>query len=687
MNTSLPPDISDRFQFAQTLGFGGMATVYRAFDTVTQRDVAIKVLHPHLRQNPIITQHFRQEYTIAQTLEHPNIVRIHSIIDTPQMLALVMELHGTHDLKEHLQHHGKMDHHQVTEIANQILSALEAAHALNIIHHDIKPHNILWDTTTNTAKLIDFGLAQLDQITEHSTALARPESAMATVEYTAPEQFDDFGTDARTDLYSLAITLFELLANTLPYRADSAAAIIQMHQNAPIADVRVFVRATPDHIAETLLRAMAKAPEDRFENATQMREALLREALSGKSQTTRHIPAHSTQWDDLKTHHRTQLVSSKNQQNQLQKTPQNVWNLYLTPRPYTNIFQTKLDKSNHQPQTQFIQAFVRLFQKHPTNYHGDINLNAPKSLGGIDITNHVGPIDDFYQTLFSKDKTPLQFSSIQKTWAPIPLACGMTFEQAESIRHELGNAGISAKRFRLDMDQTSNQLATHWKRLERLRELPKYLQLLPLFAITAISIVTVSIAAAEQIPVLFTITLFVWLFLFARASFSFALNKFATTEHFPRPELIDPTAYHLQFNTRSTTTPQSTFLQDIHATTYLQLRSPRIQNTFERIILTLLELHQTNQENTRNILTQSTTIATHITHLETQLAHQNYPALFEQLARIDTQISHATTTHQTAELILQKSTLRTQLDQIDTDRLELKTLAHQLSTIAQQLQN
>lgn len=677
MNATLNPapsvqTFSERFQSAEIIGFGGMATVYRVFDAVAQRDVALKVLHAHLREHPIIAEHFRQEYAIAQALEHPHIVRIHSIIDTPEMLALVMELHGTHDLKAHLQHHGKMEPRQVVDIATQILSALEAAHAQNIVHQDIKPHNILWDITTDTAKLIDFGLAELDE----TIALARPESAMATVEYSAPEQFDDFGSDARADLYSLGITLFELLSETLPYRGDSAASVIQMHREAPIPDVRVFARAVPEYLARALMRAMAKAPEDRFKNTADMRDA-----LGGKSQAATHpLPAPSTEWEELKTYQQTRLANLQSRQSSLE----NDWNLYLP-----TLARTSFDRFGPKEQKEYAQVFFRLFQQYATHYHGDINLGASKLPDEITNPSLLTRPDTFYATLFSKDQIPLHASYTQNIWRPVPLASGLNFEQVRRIRSDLAKQGIIARAFHLDIEQAKHPETAAWQRLDRWRNLPASLNTFTLLLLIATSSVTLYIAAAHNIPALTLLTLLAWLLLFARACFSFALHKFAPAADSIPPVLFDAAAYQLQFNAPFTPAPPSSFLQDTHASIYLALRSQRIQNSFERILLTLLELshaHPEDQEQTRTILAQTTAVATRITQLEKKLADQNYPALFEQLTRIDTQISRSEDADTTAQLIEQKSGLRTQLEQLDTDRHELKTLGRELLSIAEHLQ-
>src|SRR5690554_5732233 len=406
---------------------------------------------------------------------------------------------------------------------------------------------------------------------------------MATVEYSAPEQFDDFGTDARADLYSLGITLFELLSDTLPYRGDSAASIIQMHRDAPIPDVRVFARAVPEHIALALMRAMAKAPEDRFEDAAEMRDA-----ICGTSRVaTPILPAASAEWEALKSYQRTRLDALPGTHN----PAKNNWNLYSPASPPT--------------------------------------------------------------------------SSQEGARAPVPLASGLNREQAQRMRFELAKEGIIARSFQLDIAPPSPALRASWRRLQRWRKLPRRLNKITLLLLFAASATALYFAGAYHLPALTVATLGAWLLVFARASFSFSLDRFAPPEDALDPALLDATHNQRQSDAPDQPPQIAGFLQKTHAMTYHALRSRRIQTSFERILLTLLQIHDAHPEkqaHTRDILAKTTAIAARIAQLEKKIASQNYPAIFEQLARMDTQIARAEDTEETAEWIAQKSLLRAQLD-------------------------
>ncbi len=647
-----PTTIANRFQRGPLLGRGGMATVYRAYDTLTERDVAIKILHDYARHHPFIVARFKQEVAIAQGLHHPNIVRIHSLIDTPDMLGLVMDLHGSSDLKAHLLRHGKMDCEQVVSIATQVLSALEMAHAQGIVHQDIKPHNILWDEHTHVAKLIDFGLAELDE----AIALARPESAMGTVEYSAPEQFDDFAIDARADLYSLSITLFELLTLTLPYRSETAAGVIQMHREAPVPDVRIFARDIPAHVANALMRAAAKSPEDRFENATEMRRA-----ISGEKHRALTKPHSTDAWETLKSQQDTDL------------NPPN-WNVFLSAPVFAKY--VGQDPRNQLTQGAFLRDF---FRQHHRNYKGDYLVRA--NTGGT----------TFYE-IFSKDrKNP---SNLVNELDPdnnpvIPLACCLNATDAKRIRHQLATAGLSTTCFQATLKPPTPDPTAIRKPSGRLRKelktTAKILGFVSAFAIMFFG------AVGEYTPdnpgFLFPLIVMAYIALWA-ASFIFFYG-----EPLPERKLLDQLGYTdnylLQFNLDKSTKPQNHITQKEHAQTYHQLQSHRVRDTYERIILKTFALERLSirAPQLTAILDQATNVCDRIIELENNLRLQNPATIFQQLARIDAQIAQTHDTETTADFIQQKVILSHQLNDLDTNRRELANLNQELLTVAATLES
>lgn len=671
------PANPQRYRLGEVLGRGGMATVYRAFDTQTGREVAIKVLYEHLREHPIIVEHFRREVSIAQQLEHPHIVRIYSLLETPEMLGIVMELHGHSDLKEHLQRHGPMPREQVVEIGTQVLSALHTAHQLGIVHQDIKPHNILWDPTNRIAKLIDFGLAETDEI----IALARPESAMGTVEYSAPEQFDDFSTDARADLYSLGITLFELLSGSLPYRSETAAGVIQMHREAPLADIRVFVRGIPAHIAETLLRAMAKIPEDRFENAHEMSRA-----LSGKASRELAKPARSQLWENLKNNHETN------------PKPAN-WNIYIAA---TDVISMSTDGS---PNSQDSRAhIIQILKNHTENLRPDLKAIVDYDRNyDLAIETRIGEVLDSQLNAYNI-KNPSAYAlalhgmNAHKNKSEVfPLACNLTFEEAEEIRYELGRNSIISKCFQHTILTKNSkdypELITKWNRAVRFNRKAKAalenmtLMMgigLLLFYFSANFISTIRDELAGLPFLFFGLIIAIAV---AMIPLHFALKIFRFNDTWALGKLLFEENYVLQFNQNKNQPLESDLVKEQHAALYHSLRSNRVRATYDRIVLTLLDLSQKSgtREQIATVLAQTTDITTRISELENRLTTQNQATVFEQLARLDAQLLQSEDTHQTAELIEQKTALYQQLSQVDADRTELKNLSHKLLQVAANL--
>ena len=277
------PLLPEHFELRGKLGSGGMATVYLAFDQRVRQEVALKILHPHLREDPLIVERFRREITAARRLNHPNVVGIYDLIETPSVACLVLEYHAGADLKYVLRRDGAFGLESACSLISQVLSALALAHREGVIHRDIKPHNVLVDDE-GRVKLADFGLARVDDligVTTHTMTLGTPE-------YMAPELLGDSVVDGRVDLYSVGVMFFELLTNALPFRADTPLALLQLHQNASPPDPKELVSDLPQWVTRFTQRAMSKNPEDRFSTAEEMLEAL--RAKDNASQNRATLP-------------------------------------------------------------------------------------------------------------------------------------------------------------------------------------------------------------------------------------------------------------------------------------------------------------------------------------------------------------------------------------------------------------
>ena len=263
------PGIPLRYEVLGELGRGGMATVYLARDHESGSEVALKVLHRGLRADAVVVARFRREMTAARRVRHPGVIAIYDLIDTPECLCLVLEHHPGRDCKRLLRERGKLPAGEVVAIARQVLGALAAAHAEGIVHRDVKPHNVLLDDR-GSVKLADFGVARVDD----ALGLTRQTTVVGTPEYMAPELLSSPLADGRADLYGLGVTLYELVAGALPYRAPTPMALFDLHQRTEVPDVTAVEPEVPPALARTIRRAMARDPEDRFQTAEEMLRAL-----------------------------------------------------------------------------------------------------------------------------------------------------------------------------------------------------------------------------------------------------------------------------------------------------------------------------------------------------------------------------------------------------------------------------
>ena len=247
-----------------------MAQVFQAMDEVLVRPVAVKVLHGHLTNDAAFVKRFRHEAIAAARLSHPSIVSIYDTVSDDGIEAIVMELvHGT-TLRRRLDAVRVLPVDQVVAVGSQVADALDTAHRAHVVHRDIKPANILL-STDGRVMVADFGIAKALQ----GADLTAEGAMLGTAKYLAPEQVEGTAVDGRTDLYSLGIVLYEALCGRVPFQADTdtGTALARLHQ-APLRP-RQIRADIPHRIEDVVMRAMARHPEDRFEDAPHMRAALL----------------------------------------------------------------------------------------------------------------------------------------------------------------------------------------------------------------------------------------------------------------------------------------------------------------------------------------------------------------------------------------------------------------------------
>ncbi len=268
-----------QYEIVGRLGAGGMAEVYRARQTSIRRDVAIKVIEPKLADRPDFVKRFQREADVVAGLSHAHILKVFDYGEHESLVYLVMELLSGGSLAAQI-HNGAIRLPKAAQILDQIASALDYAHHKGIIHRDLKPQNVLFDEAGN-AFLTDFGIVKL--MAESSTVLTESGTMVGTPAYMAPEQWNGQPVDARSDLYSLGVMLFEMLDGRVPFKGETPYRMMHMHlYEAP--PIEHLDPSLPAGIRPLLERALAKNPSARFESAAQMAEAF-RVAASGKRDT------------------------------------------------------------------------------------------------------------------------------------------------------------------------------------------------------------------------------------------------------------------------------------------------------------------------------------------------------------------------------------------------------------------
>jgi tRNA A-37 threonylcarbamoyl transferase component Bud32 len=262
--------LGGRYRLDVLLAAGGMAQVWRGTDEVLQRQVAVKLLHPHLAADGTFVTRFRQEAVAAARLAHPGIVSIYDTCSEEGTEAIVMELVPGQTLRQRLDDPAPIDPWQAAGLAAQVAEALDAAHRAGLVHRDIKPANVLL-TGDGRAKVADFGIAKAAEDAD----LTQPGLMVGTAKYVAPEQVEGKPVDGRTDLYSLGIVLYEMLCGRPPFEGEGeAATALARLQRDPLRPRQVRP-GVPKALEEIVLRAMARAPGDRFATAADLRAALL----------------------------------------------------------------------------------------------------------------------------------------------------------------------------------------------------------------------------------------------------------------------------------------------------------------------------------------------------------------------------------------------------------------------------
>lgn len=264
--------LGDRYEIKALLGQGGMGMVYRAFDRQLGETVALKTLRPDLVASDSTTlERFKQEIRLARRITHRNVVRTHDLGEVGGVYFITMEYVAGTNLKDLIRLRGKLPIGVTLTVGRQLCRALEVAHEQNVVHRDIKPHNIAVEPS-GFIKVMDFGIARLMERT--GEGLTQAGTAIGTPEYMAPEQLMGEAVDARADLYAAGAVLFECLTGRLVFAAPSLTALIAKHLEERPADPRAVNPEVPPALSAAVLKALAKKPADRWASAGALAEAL-----------------------------------------------------------------------------------------------------------------------------------------------------------------------------------------------------------------------------------------------------------------------------------------------------------------------------------------------------------------------------------------------------------------------------
>lgn len=280
--------IGDRYRVISRLGKGGMANVYRAYDTILEREVAVKFMRLDLKDDPMVQKRFENEIRSSSELVNPHITQVYDYGEESGSQYLVTEFVDGKDLKRYELTESPIPLTKIVDLMSQILIGVEAAHAQHIIHRDLKPQNILI-SLDGEAKITDFGIARA----QSSYGMTQTNTAIGSVHYMAPEQVRGETASVRSDIYSLGIMLFELLTGDVPYTGETSVAVAVKHTTENMPSVREQDPRIPQALENVVLKATAKHVTDRYDSAAGMAADLATALSPQRVNEAKWVPAHA----------------------------------------------------------------------------------------------------------------------------------------------------------------------------------------------------------------------------------------------------------------------------------------------------------------------------------------------------------------------------------------------------------
>ena len=301
------------YKILEKIGEGGIGETYRGIDEMLEREVAIKLLHPEFAHCDDIVERFRIEAVSLTKLNHPNITTVYNFFQQEEQLFIVMKFVHGEALDKFIKQRGVIPWQEALNLICQALSGLEYAHKIGVIHRDVKPANMIF-SNDNILKLMDFGIAHILE----KSRLTRTDHFIGTLEYMSPEQIKGLDTDARSDIYSVGIVLYELLTSHVPFEEDSEYDLIKSQVEELPQPPRFFASDIPQELEDVVLRVLSKEPEQRIQSAETFRITLqnILSPIHSQQPTRNHIQHSSeTRLDtqaDLKSSDKIKEIQSSN---------------------------------------------------------------------------------------------------------------------------------------------------------------------------------------------------------------------------------------------------------------------------------------------------------------------------------------------------------------------------------------